>query len=120
MATATFGRPREELEEGPEEIVNLYHRVWAHSDQTVEQLGLNALGKVPRWGDAERVSVHRILVHVIAETNCHAGQADIICELIDGGAGWRRGDLSLPSTDAAGWRDYRARVEEVALQASKG
>ncbi len=134
----TFGRPLEELErwfqpdveanadmwataeEGREQIVNLYHRVWAHSDQTVEQLGLNALGRVPWWSDAEPVSVHRILVHVIAETNCHAGQADIICELIDGGAGWRRGDLSLPSTDAAGWRDYRARVEEVALQASKG
>lgn len=115
---ATFGRPLEELEEGPEEIVNVYHRVRAHSDQTVEHLGLNALGKVPWWGDAEPVSVHRILVHVIAETNRHAGQADIVRELIDGAAGWRNGDLSLPLTDAAWWRDYRAQVEEVARRAS--
>lgn len=62
--------------------------------------------------------MHRILVHVIAETNRHAGQADIVRELIDGAAGWRNGDLSLPLTDAAWWRDYRAQVEEVARRAS--
>ena len=55
------------------------------------QLSLDALGQVP-WWPAERseVTLHRILIHMIAETNRHAGHADIVRELIDGAAGSAR------------------------------
>ena len=77
---------------------------------------LDAIGHVP-WWDAERdeVTLHRILVHMISETNRHAGHADIVRELIDGTAGLRVGNdnmvagrrrvvAALPPTARAGSR----------------
>ena len=36
-------------EESRESVVELYRRVWEHSDATVEALELNAVGEVPWW-----------------------------------------------------------------------
>ena len=36
------------------------------------------------------MTLHRILVHMIAETDRHAGHADIVRELIDGTVGLRQ------------------------------
>jgi uncharacterized damage-inducible protein DinB len=133
----TFGRPSSEalpwLEDGAEpnadmwataeepadEITALYRRVWAHSDATVDALPLDATGTVS-WWPAERreVTLHRILVHVIAETNRHAGHADIVRELIDGSAGLRRDVDNMAPGDAAWWRAYRERVEQAARTAA--
>ena len=61
-------------EESREQIVGLYHHVWAHSDATIDALALDAVGKVPWWPRERReVTLHRILVHLIAETHRHAG-----------------------------------------------
>ncbi len=77
-------------DESREQIVGLYHRVWEHSDETVAALELDAIGHVPWWPDEHsEVTLHRILLHMIAETDRHAGQADIVRELIDGAAGLR-------------------------------
>jgi uncharacterized damage-inducible protein DinB len=101
--------------ESSEEITALYRRVWAHSDATVEALPLDAVGAVPWWPEDRReVTLHRILVHVIAETNRHAGHADIVRELIDGQAGLRRDVDNLPPVDAAWWPAYHERVEQAA------
>jgi len=102
-------------EESREQIVGLYHRVWQHSDATVEALELDALGSVP-WWPAERreVSLHQILVHVLAETNRHAGHADIVRELADGRIGLAERNDNLPPADATWWRSYRQRLEQVA------
>ena len=79
-------------EESREDIVDLYRRVWAHSDATIDALALDAIGHVPWWPpERNEVTLHRILVHMIAETNRHAGHADIVRELIDGAAGLRAG-----------------------------
>jgi hypothetical protein len=51
---------------------------------------------------------------VIAETDRHAGHADIVRELIDGAAGLRRTYDNLAPGDAARWADYRRRLEETA------
>ncbi len=40
-------------------------------------------------GDRREVTLHRILVHMIAETDRHAGHSGIVRELIDGAAGLR-------------------------------
>ena len=55
---------------------------------------------------------------MIAETNRHAGQADILRESIDGAVGLGDGNSNLPEEDAAWWADYRARVETAAAQAA--
>lgn len=108
-------------DESREMIIGFYERVNAHCDATVDALDLESLGQVP-WWPAERreVTLHRILVHMISETERHAGHADIVRELIDGGAGLSEGNDNLPSHDAQWWQDYRARLEAVAEKAGRG
>jgi uncharacterized damage-inducible protein DinB len=102
-------------EEDREQITGLYRRVWAHSDATVQALALDAPGRVPWWPEERRdVTLHRVLVHVIAETHRHAGHADIVRELVDGAVGLRQSSDNMPPADAAWWRDYRERLEQTA------
>ena len=129
----TFGRPSDEplpwfeedaepnadmwakAEESREDIIGLYKRAWAHADATIEALPLDAVGEVPWWPPERRsVTLHLLLVHMIAETNRHAGHADIVRELIDGTAGLRPDADNLPSVE---WDAYRARLERVAREA---
>ena len=133
----TFGRPFPEplpwFDEGAEvnadmwatadetraDIVGLYKRVWAHSNATIEALPLDALGQVPWWPpERSEVTLHRILIHMIAETERHAGHADIVRETIDGAAGIRPENSSLPDQDAHWWAGYRERIEQAARQAA--
>jgi uncharacterized damage-inducible protein DinB len=132
----TFGRPSNEplpwFDEGAEpnadlwatpdesrdQIIGLYHRAWKHGDATIDSLPLDAVGHVPWWPkDRSEVTLHTILVHVIAETNRHAGHADIVRELIDGAVGLRAGNDNMAPGDAAWWESYRNRLEEAAREA---
>jgi uncharacterized damage-inducible protein DinB len=106
-------------EESRDAVVALYHRVWAHSDATIAALDLDAPGTVAWWApDRSAVTLQRILVHMIAETQRHAGHADIVRELIDGAAGLRRDNDNLPEVESAWWADYRERLEQAAQSAS--
>ena len=136
----TFGRPYSEpypwqdwehaepnadmyatAEESRDQIVGLYRRAWAHTDETIEMLGLDAIGHVPWWPPEDReVTLHRILVHVVAETNRHAGHADIVRELIDGAAGFAADNDNLAPGDQAWWDSYRDQLERTAQEASQG
>ena len=62
------------------------------------------------------MTLHRILLHMIAETDRHVGHADILRELIDGAAGLRADVDNMAPGDAAWWSDYRQRLEDVAQQ----
>ena len=107
-------------DESRDDIVGLYHRVWAHSDATVEALALDSVGRVPWWeAGRDAVTLHRILIHMIAETNRHAGHADLVRELIDGAAGLRPDNDNMPGLDQESWSTYRARLEEVARSKSE-
>jgi hypothetical protein len=107
-------------DESREQLVGLYRRVWAHCDETIAALPLDALGNVPWWPpERSRVTLHAVLVHMIAEAERHAGHADIVRELIDGMAGIRADNANLPDGDPAWWGDYRARVEAAAQQAGQ-
>jgi hypothetical protein len=106
-------------DESRDYIVGLYRQVWAHADATIEELPLDAPGQVPWWGEQGEVDLHRMLVHVIAETNRHGGHADIVRELIDGSAGLRAGGSNLPSSGPEWWSQYRAQVELAAQQAAR-
>jgi uncharacterized damage-inducible protein DinB len=106
-------------EESREQIVGLYQRVWQHSDATIEALSLEAPGQVPWWPpDRREVTLHRILVHMIAETDRHAGHADIVRELIDGAVGLRQDNDNMAPGDRAWWERYRDRLERAAKQAA--
>jgi Protein of unknown function (DUF664) len=133
----TFGRPGEPVpwteddawnnadmwataDESRDEIVGLYRRACAHSDETIETLDLDAIGHVPWWPpEVNEVTLHRMLVHMLAETSRHAGHADIVRELIDGAAGLRADNDNLASNDPAWWQDYRDRLERLAQQAGQ-
>lgn len=104
-------------EETREDIVGLYRRVWTHADATIDALALDAPGRVPWWRTPE-TTLHGMLVHVIAETNRHAGHADILREQLDGAVGMSPGNSNLPEGDAAWWAAYRERVEEAARAAN--
>ena len=133
---ATFGRPfPEELpwmdedaepnadmwataDESSPEIVDLYRRVWAHSQVTLETVPLDGVGQVAWWSpDRNTVTLHLILLHLISETHRHAGHADILRELIDGAVGLRQDNDNLPPATAEWWAGYRDRVEQVAREA---
>jgi hypothetical protein len=105
-------------DESREQIIALYHRAWAHSDATIDALAIDAIGHVPWWpAEHNEVTLHRVLVHMTAETQRHAGHADIVRELIDGTAGLRPDNDNMAPGDEAWWADYRDRLEAVARQA---
>lgn len=131
----TFGRPLDDpppwfpdssepnvdmwatAEESHEQIVELYHRAWAHADATINALTLGAAGRVPWWPDEHSdVTLHQILAHVVAETNRHAGHADLVRELIDGAVGLREGNDNMAPGDREWWESYWSRLERVARQ----
>ena len=134
---AVFGRPLEEarpwiedegepnwdmwatVAESRDDVVALYRRAWVHADATIERLPLDAPGVVSWWQPATRdVTLHRVLVHVIAETHRHAGHADIVRELVDGAAGLRANNSNLPEGDRAWWESYRNKLESAAKDAA--
>jgi len=134
----TFGRPSGEplpwfaedaednadmwatADESRDDIIGLYHRTWAHADATIEALPLDAIGHVPHWPkERSEVTLHRIIVHVIAETNRHGGHADIVRELIDGSVGLRQNNDNMPPGDQQWWDQFRDRVEAAAREAGR-
>ena len=54
---------------------------------------------------------------MIAETDRHAGHADIVRELIDGAVGLRADNDNMAPGDQACWESYRSRLESAAQQA---
>ncbi|MFE5709093.1 DinB family protein [Rhodococcus koreensis] len=108
-------------DESRDYVVGLYRLAWEHTDATVRTLPLDAPGRIPHWPEDRRdVTLHRILVHVIAETHRHAGHADIVRELVDGTAGLRADNDNLPTAERTWWENYRSRVERAAREAGRG
>jgi uncharacterized damage-inducible protein DinB len=104
--------------ESRDEIVELHHFAGVHGDATIEALPLDAPGAVPWWPEERReVTLHQILVHMVAERAHHLGHADILRELIDGTAGQRPGDPNLTPRSPEEWAEHRAAIEAAARQA---
>jgi hypothetical protein len=102
-------------DESEQDIVDAYRDAWDFSDATISELPLDAVGQVWWWGETT-VTLHHILVHVTADTQRHAGHADIVRELIDGSVGMLEGVDNLHIRDPADQRRFRARVEAAAAQ----
>lgn len=95
-------------------VLSFYAGARLFADRTIAELELDSPGIVPWWGPRGHVTLRRILVHMIDETARHAGQADIVRELIDGQAGLRQDVTNLPDHDEQWWLAYRARLQAVA------
>ncbi|MFI8193698.1 DinB family protein [Streptomyces sp. NPDC085946] len=132
----TFGRPSGEplpwvaeraepnadmwatADQSREFVVELYRRAWAHADATLDALPLDTVGTVPWWPEGRNeVTLHHAVVRVIADTQRHAGHADIIRELVDGAVGMSADNTSVPPGDQEWWAAYRSRLERVAREA---
>ncbi|GAB3645000.1 DinB family protein [Streptomyces sparsus] len=92
----TFGRPVEPLwftpeqdfELGPEEhtadILAFYDRARAAADAAIREIGVEETGTA--WS-GETVSMRWVLIHMVEEVARHAGQLDVMRELLDGSTG---------------------------------
>jgi uncharacterized damage-inducible protein DinB len=100
-------------DETRDEIVALYRLAWEESARTFADHELDDLGAVPWWPpERNQVTLGRLLVHMIAETNRHAGQMDILREGVDGAVGLRADNSNLP--DDYDWDGHLARVQGIA------
>ncbi|MER7994752.1 DinB family protein [Micromonospora chalcea] len=99
-----------------EEVIGRYRRVAEHADATIDALAVDAPGHVPWWPRPD-VKLFNILVHVVAETNRHAGHADILREQLDGSTGAWAGYAHL-EPDQPTLTVRRAMIERAARAAA--
>ena len=94
-------------------IVDLYRRVQAFADVTIDALPLDAIGHVEHWGGVE-VTLHEIMVHKTADLQRHAGHADILREQIDGSTGLLPRHGNMP--DGTDWPAHAQRLGAIAAR----
>lgn len=98
-------------DESREWVLGLYRQAWELSDASLAVLPLDAPAAPAWWPEAtRRTTFGHLVVRVTAETAQHAGQGEILRELIDGQAG-RDHDAQ---GDAATWDDYVATIQAAA------
>lgn len=94
-------------------LLDLYRRVAAFADQTIERLPLDAPGRVPWWPPGrQEVTLQRVLVHVSHDLARHAGHADVLREQLDGAVGCQPGSTNVP--DDYAWSAYVDRLTALA------
>lgn len=98
------------------EIVELYRRVWSHSDETITSLDLDTVGYVPWW--QEEVPLFNVMLHSLSDTTRHAGHADILREGLDGAVGVHADSPARHGRDEGFWRARRSVIEAAAQAAT--
>ncbi|MGC4794064.1 DinB family protein [Micromonospora saelicesensis] len=94
-------------------LIDLYRRVGAFADQTIDQLPLDAPGQVPWWQPGRQdVTLQRIIIHVTCDLARHAGHADIMREQHDTAVGLRRNNSNIP--DDYDWPAYVSKLTKLA------
>src|SRR5262249_50113334 len=92
------------------EIIDRYRHMCSHSDATIDALDIDASGYVA-WWPRPHVQLFNILVHVLNETNRHAGHADILREQLDGAVGTEAGSAGMHGRDVSFWQNHHATIE---------
>ncbi|MFG1882508.1 DinB family protein [Micromonospora sp. NPDC049102] len=96
-------------------LIDLYRRVGAFADETIDQLPLDAPGQVSWWQPGRQdVTLARIVMHVTGDVARHAGHLDIMREQHDGAVGWRQDGISIP--DEYDWPAYIDKLRKLADQ----
>ncbi|KAB1923873.1 DinB family protein [Micromonospora noduli] len=94
-------------------LIDLYRRVGAFADQTIDQLPLDAPGQVPWWLPGRQdVTLQRIIIHVACDLARHAGHADIMREQHDTTVGLGRNNSNIP--DDYDWPAYVSKLTKLA------
>jgi hypothetical protein len=93
------------------QLVDLYRRVQAFADETIDALPLDAIGHVAHWG-GEEVTLHEILVRTTVDLQRHAGHADILREQLDGAVGLLPHHDNMP--DHPDWPAHTHRLTAIA------
>jgi hypothetical protein len=101
-------------DESRDEILDRYRQACAFADDTIGELPSDATGRVWWWGDAA-VTLHHVIVHVTADTQRHAGHADILREILDGSVGLLPGSDNLHVRDDA---EQKRRFEQIEAAAA--
>ncbi|MFG3164881.1 DinB family protein [Streptomyces sp. NPDC048232] len=105
-------------DETRDQIIGFYRRTWEHSDATISELPLDTPGHVPWWREpSPNTNLFAVLVHVLGETNRHAGHADILREGVDGRTGMRPEHEIRIDEDAR--TAYCAKIEQAARSAAR-
>jgi hypothetical protein len=94
-------------------IFDLYQAACDHSDETLAEVGLAATASVPWWPEGlQATTAAGLLSRVLKDTAMHAGQLQILRELVDGRAGEDRTDTG----DDRWWAEYVQDLERLARQ----
>ncbi|WP_331739852.1 DinB family protein (plasmid) [Streptomyces sp. NBC_01005] len=105
-------------DETRDQIIGFYRRTCEHSDATINELPLDAPGHVPWWPEpGPNTNLFAVLVHVLGETNRHAGHADILRESLDGRTGMRPEHEQQIDEEARA--AYRTKIEQAARTAAR-
>ncbi|MFE4396982.1 MULTISPECIES: DinB family protein [Streptomycetaceae] len=104
-------------DETRDQIIRFYQRTWEHSDATINELPLDAPGHVPWWPEPHAgTNLFAVMVHVLGESNRHAGHADILRESLDGRTGMR--PEHAKQIDGQARAAYFAKIEQAARSAA--
>ncbi|MEL4356626.1 MULTISPECIES: DinB family protein [unclassified Luteococcus] len=131
----SFGRPHPDLphlrmdadrmldfyataEERADQIIQTYRDAIAASNQTCQELPLDAEARVPWW--PEPTTLERLIVHVAVETARHLGHADIVREQIDGQVGLTAANDNMATADPGFWESHLTMLRTLAKQAEVG
>ncbi|MFE6555116.1 DinB family protein [Streptomyces sp. NPDC057746] len=104
-------------DETRDQVIGFYRRTWQYSDATINELPLDAPGHVPWWPEPYlSTNLFAIMVHVLGESNRHAGHADILREGLDGRTGMRPEHEKQIDEEARA--AYYAKIEQAARSAA--
>lgn len=101
-------------EESMAEVLEWVEGCFAHADDTIEALPIDATGSVPWWPNGNVVTLGQILGHMLQEEARHAGHADILREQLDGLTGYRGVGDNLPEWNEKRWREHHDRLVRIA------
>lgn len=97
-------------------VLERFRRVCSHADETIQLLDLDASAQVEWWPQPD-TNLFKVILHVLNETNRHAGHADILREQIDGRTGMGAEDTRSTRGDAAFWQGRFGAMEDAARAA---
>lgn len=96
-----------------QDVLDLYRKSIAFSEQAIEDLELDSPAVIPWWSAHRQSTLEHLIVHMIAETSRHAGQLDIVRELLDGQVGLRAQATNIPDFSTAQWQEQHARLQRL-------
>lgn len=100
-------------DESREYIVGLYRAAYEHTDAVLHDVGFDAPASVPWFPVGMQATTSgALLARVLKDTAMHAGQLQILRELIDGQAGSDKDVIG----DAPWWGEHVSALEGIAVQ----